>query len=425
MDFLNSSYCIVSNLRISAGQQATPALVGISYGMARPSPGASDMTFENVEIDGYFTRACMQNCQSEVNLLINVILTNHYVSGTVGSSYCFIADGMTFWSLNSRYVTDTRPVGFNGSYVGLEVLGCSFQHGGDGSAIWDGGGSSCHHYVGGYMSTNQGGGTAAPVVKLVGTGLSTDPLPGNLFRDFVWAVHTEFNPICTFLISSSSSDFTITGLKIREPNVMLDPAGTLFKADTGVTQVFLHDADLMVSHFWRAGSKMFDQPAKYTLTGKVMIDHASVAAGAWNAPYSGAVEFITDTNRASVTLGVYGSVADASGTDLRPTNVAAYSMSIASGELYLRADNGIGMRWNGSINAWEFEASGTPYFGFLSSGGFTIYGTQVVKSRLTGWGTATGGSKAAFNAGTATLPQTAAAVAQLIADLTAHGLIGA
>lgn len=51
-------------------------------------------------------------------------------------------------------------------------------------------------------------------------------------------------------------------------------------------------------------------------------------------------------------------------------------------------------------------------------------GTQVVGSRVTGWGAATGGSKVAFTAGTATLAQTAAAVAQLITDLRTHGLIG-
>jgi hypothetical protein len=37
---------------------------------------------------------------------------------------------------------------------------------------------------------------------------------------------------------------------------------------------------------------------------------------------------------------------------------------------------------------------------------------------------ASGGSRAALNGATATLAQTSAAVAQLIADLTAHGLIG-
>ncbi|RQS88078.1 hypothetical protein [Burkholderia seminalis] len=60
-----------------------------------------------------------------------------------------------------------------------------------------------------------------------------------------------------------------------------------------------------------------------------------------------------------------------------------------------------------------------------ATGGYYCYGVQVVGVRQGGWGVATGGSKAAFNAATATLAQTAAAVAQLISDARTHGLIGA
>ncbi|MBR8074354.1 hypothetical protein KDX14_33050 [Burkholderia cenocepacia] len=61
----------------------------------------------------------------------------------------------------------------------------------------------------------------------------------------------------------------------------------------------------------------------------------------------------------------------------------------------------------------------------VAGGGYFYNGTQVVGARQAGWGTSSGGSKAAFNAASATLPQTAAAVAQLINDLFQHGLIGA
>jgi hypothetical protein len=62
----------------------------------------------------------------------------------------------------------------------------------------------------------------------------------------------------------------------------------------------------------------------------------------------------------------------------------------------------------------------------IATGVLQMQGIQVVGPRVTGWGAATGGSKAAFTAGTATLAQTAAAIAQLISDLTnSHGLIGA
>lgn len=57
--------------------------------------------------------------------------------------------------------------------------------------------------------------------------------------------------------------------------------------------------------------------------------------------------------------------------------------------------------------------------------GFIVNGVGVVGGRRTGWGGAANGGKAYFDAATATPSQTASAVAALIADLTAHGLIGA
>lgn len=59
------------------------------------------------------------------------------------------------------------------------------------------------------------------------------------------------------------------------------------------------------------------------------------------------------------------------------------------------------------------------------TGGLYFVGTQVISARQVGWHGASGASRAALNAATATLPQVAAAVAALINDLTTHGLIGA
>jgi hypothetical protein len=73
-----------------------------------------------------------------------------------------------------------------------------------------------------------------------------------------------------------------------------------------------------------------------------------------------------------------------------------------------------------------FRASSAAVFGASVQAAtiFKVGANQVVTARQTGWGVASGGSRAALNGATATLAQTSAAVAQLIADLTAHGLIG-
>jgi len=69
----------------------------------------------------------------------------------------------------------------------------------------------------------------------------------------------------------------------------------------------------------------------------------------------------------------------------------------------------------GPVNYWKLKDD------------FTLLANdvQLIGTRKTGWGVATNGAKTAFNGSTATLAQTSAAVAQLIIDLTAHGLIGA
>lgn len=60
-----------------------------------------------------------------------------------------------------------------------------------------------------------------------------------------------------------------------------------------------------------------------------------------------------------------------------------------------------------------------------ATGAYRVGGTQVVGARITGYGTPTGGAnQGSFAAGSITLPNLAAGVAQLILDLKTHGLLG-
>jgi hypothetical protein len=79
--------------------------------------------------------------------------------------------------------------------------------------------------------------------------------------------------------------------------------------------------------------------------------------------------------------------------------------------------------YNAATNAIEFHV-GNPTFTIAGSGTVSIFNQQVLQPRISGWGTATNGSRNPFDAATATLPQVAAALAQLITDLRTHGLIG-
>lgn len=60
-----------------------------------------------------------------------------------------------------------------------------------------------------------------------------------------------------------------------------------------------------------------------------------------------------------------------------------------------------------------------------STGALKINGTQVIGPRITGYGTPTGGvNQGSFAAGSITLANLAASVAQLILDLKTHGVLG-
>lgn len=72
-------------------------------------------------------------------------------------------------------------------------------------------------------------------------------------------------------------------------------------------------------------------------------------------------------------------------------------------------------------NGTDADASGS-----FNAASYKVAGTQVVGSQITGYGTPTGGShQSSFAAGSISLANLAAAVAQLIVDLKTHGLLGA
>jgi hypothetical protein len=70
-------------------------------------------------------------------------------------------------------------------------------------------------------------------------------------------------------------------------------------------------------------------------------------------------------------------------------------------------------------------ATGKATFGgVVTASAYQVASTQVVGAQIAAWGTSSNGTRGSLNGSTATLAQTAAALAQLLIDLKAHGLIG-
>lgn len=83
------------------------------------------------------------------------------------------------------------------------------------------------------------------------------------------------------------------------------------------------------------------------------------------------------------------------------------------------------MVFNSPTGAAAFTFNKFGNFNMPNNGTIQINSVQVLAQQIAGYGTPTGGShQASFAAGAITLPNLAAAVAQLIIDLKTHGMIG-
>jgi hypothetical protein len=282
VDMLGAAYSYLENIHVACGSQATPCLTGITFGTTNDTQGQSNITFNNVEVDGYFTRADVQNSGSELFTETNLIAVNRYTSGTPGSSFVLIEDGVHHWALNSLYVTDTRTPDVYFSFTGQEFTQGSLFSVGDGSAIWESSGRF-HHFNGTYLQVLQ----PVPSIVLFFVG----GVAGTQMTDYRFNIHSENAPSTIFKLTGAGV-LTLAGFNYREEIVQVGATGSVFTADTGVTNVNMTDSTLFVPYWLTAGAKLFDQPALYKVNGKITLMSAYSAAFNGAAAFSGLI--VTD-----------------------------------------------------------------------------------------------------------------------------------
>lgn len=456
IDMLGSSNCVLANLRMFNGSQAAPALVGITFGVYGDVQGHPNVTLDNCEIDGFYTRACVQNSGSEVNLILNPIFINRYVSGTLGQTFCLIQDGLHHWDLNSHYIVDTRGRDNYYSFLGQEIIGGAMQNVGDGSCIWNGGGSE-HHYRNTYMQTYE----QVPMAVL-----RFNPTGAGIYKnDFIWECNSENQPSSIFFITGAPVCY-LNGFTLRSPGCMVNATGAVFTAGSDVSQVRIIDAVIQMADYNYPGSKVFAPGSKFTFNGKFLMlnqnfDH-------WNAPAGGFLELMTDDNTGFnagmfsmqswdngglLTIGaaeIIGLTAHGgtftgnyagdhtytgntihNGTMTLPgvgvslaLNDTATMDTIHANNFYYRSDNAVLMKYESSINGIRFTI-GANTFEFRGDGTLQLFGTQILRGRIGGWTAPTGtATRSTFLTSSVTLPVLAEHVKALIDDLTLHGLIG-
>lgn len=129
------------------------------------------------------------------------------------------------------------------------------------------------------------------------------------------------------------------------------------------------------------------------------------SAAAWNSYFAGKVDAVngvmTGGTLDAVTL---GGTTPGSGK----FTTLSFSSSLQFNGTNLMTVSGVNATFAGTVKA---------------TSAYLVGANQVVGAQITGWGTSTGGARGALAAGTATLSQTAAALAQLLTDLKTHGLL--
>jgi hypothetical protein len=120
--------------------------------------------------------------------------------------------------------------------------------------------------------------------------------------------------------------------------------------------------------------------------------------------------------------GIENFVVDDSGNLTCSGTLNAASSHISN--MYLRSDNAVNILWNTITGAIQFNISGN-VCEIAGGGTLSLFGTQVLRYRVTGWGAATGtATRSTFLTSSVTLPALAEHVKALIDDLMTHGLIG-
>jgi len=170
-----------------------------------------------------------------------------------------------------------------------------------------------------------------------------------------------------------------------------------------------------------------------TLTGQLTVSHSGAVSTDW-------VRQAADTQGVSLQMSKRGQVGDVNGVVLANTglfqlrafgwNGAAFA---SAGRIQVSVDPSADFSGLNSGSFVRFQAviPGTTVeteFARFNSTGLSLFGTQVVGPRNTGWTTFTGASTklaGAFDTGTVTTPQLASVVKAMLDAMITHGLLGA
>jgi hypothetical protein len=390
---------------------------------------AADWRVTNLTVSGTFSQAAIWNVGAETGLWTGLRISNGHATGDG-----IRMDGLNHYNLSSAFQTVSLAVNALVSFNDNLFVAPIVQVQG-GKCLWLAANAGTR-FDGGYGST-----TGANAVALF-TQSGSD---GN--RHVRLSMHFETVSIADVVLITGP--YATPNLQCFEyVDFYAQATNSIFKLDTGVTQCAMQGARLAIGDGTGGWTKVFDNPGAWNVSGYASMDVGSTKWNLSNTRFSGllSVSISATVNAGSVNLNdasaplvafpAAGAAPPSFPTrslgekiTLYPTinsSNADYAIGIDANTMWLglpQATSGNYVSvYGGSTMAMAFAGNGL--INLLGAGAaLQISNNQIVGPRINGWGTSTGGVRGAIT-GASTLPQVAAAVAQLLTDLKTHGMLG-
>lgn len=169
---------------------------------------------------------------------------------------------------------------------------------------------------------------------------------------------------------------------------------------------------------------------QYIINGVSAFDIKDNSAVVLNSSSDNGVSVHFNDNNTSTYTPIFIAGSNVASVVLDFTSYTSTAVTLTPNTIRFNASNSQGISWlyYGSSAAISVT---WPNFVFSNginintASGLLVQGVKVVGAQVAGWGTSTGGIRGALVASSATLLQTAEALAQLLTDLKTHGLLGA
>jgi hypothetical protein len=329
IDALGSRWLTIRDLTIIGDRDAIPK-VGIQIGRMVSGIVADDHRFENVKILGSYSLACLLNLAAETCGFDHLLLWNNIKNP---DSYCLVLDGLNHFATASKFGQGhAAAVEKDDSFNENEFTNCDFRHSGGGIPVWLGNTARLRFF----RCYAAGDGRAAIVVYCSAN--------SHLMLDV--DCHCETDHLrSVFLFTGSRTSPVIEGFRYVDHRAWA--AESIFACEPQMGQITLLDAHIEIAGFAGRSCKVFDDPAKWRVTGY----YSSRGDTEWNGQtvFSGMLMRGNDVQLA----GQVGVKVQSGQTHDRPAGLGA----VDAGRAFLDLSSNKLVLWSGA--AWV-DTSGSP-----------------------------------------------------------------